>query len=108
MRKETKDETRRQIKADLKASAAKYADHAENTISKLQKAYLKRFSHYNEVLQRPEDVRNKRFGGKVSALFRGRREDLQESELTKPAKSEEGIADITHGFQISLLTQPLN
>ena len=106
MWKETKDEIRRQIKEDLKASAAKYADHAENKISKLQQAYLKKYhpqeySHPTEVSQPPEDVRNKRFGGKVSALFRGRREDLREPELAEPTKSEEGITDITHGFQVS-------
>ena len=45
----------------------------------------------------------------MSALLRGRREDLQEPELVKqvakPAMSK-GIADITHGFQVSLLSQP--
>ena len=34
----------------------------------------------------------------MSALFRGQREDA--------AVSEEGIADITHGFQVRLLSQP--
>ena len=100
MRKETKDETRRQIKEDLKASGAKYADHAENTISRLQKAYLKKYSHYTKASQRPEDAQNNRFGVKVAALFRGRREDLRAPELAKPAKSEEGIANITHGFKL--------
>ena len=31
------------IAADLETSAAKYADHAENIISKLQKAYFKKY-----------------------------------------------------------------
>ena len=106
MPKETKDETRRQIKEDLEASATKYADYAENTISRLQRAYLKKNSHNTEVLQLPEDPQNKRFGGKISALFRGRREDLREPEIAKPSKSEEGIVDITHGFQVSLLSRP--
>ena len=103
MRKETNDKTRKRIEKDLTSSTATYADLVENEISKLQQAYLKKYhpleSHSSEVLQRPEDVRNKRFGGKVSALFRGRREDVREAELAKKvAKSavfEEGIADIT-------------
>ncbi len=83
----------------------KYADYAESTISKLQQAYLKKYypqqyAHSTEVSERPEDVPNKSFGSKVSALFHGRREDLRDPE---PAKSEEGIADITHGFQLGLL-----
>ena len=110
-RKEKKDETRKRIKEDLKASAAKYVDHAENTISELQLAYLKKYypleySHSPEVFHRPEDVRSKWFGSRVSALFRGRREDLREPEAVKPTSSEEGIVDITHGFQVSLLRQP--
>ena len=97
MRKETNDETRSRIERDLKYSTAKYADYAENEISKLQQAYLQKYY----PVQRPEDVRNKKFGGKVSALFRGRRENLRDV-----AVSEEGIADITHGFQVILLSQP--
>ncbi|KAI9453197.1 hypothetical protein BJY52DRAFT_1189751 [Lactarius psammicola] len=89
--KESKGETRERIEEDLKGSATRYADYAEKTISKLQQAYLKKYhprqiSHSTDVSQRPQDVPNKRFGGKVSALFRGRREDLREPE---PAKSEE-------------------
>ncbi|KAH9007776.1 Rho GTPase activation protein [Lactarius deliciosus] len=60
------------IEEDLKESAAEYADHAENTVSKLQQAYFKKY--------------HPRFGVRTSTLFRGRQEDLQESE---PAKSEE-------------------
>lgn len=66
-----------------------YADHAENKISKLQQAYLKKYA--TEASQRPEDVWNKKF--RVSTLFRGRREDLRESEPAKPSTSEEGIPD---------------
>ena len=107
MWKEKNDETRRRIKTDLKASATKYADHAKNTISKLQTAYLKKYSPYTEVLQPPEDIRSKSFGGKVSTLFRGRREDLPEPEAAKPTSSEEGIVDITHGFQVSFTESAL-
>ncbi|KAI9456983.1 hypothetical protein BJY52DRAFT_1187588 [Lactarius psammicola] len=97
--KESKDEIRKRIEEHLKKSAAMYAGHAENTISKLQQAYLKKYhsrqyAHSTDVAQVPQDNPNKRFGGKVSALFRGRQE---------PAKSEEGIADITHGFQLGFL-----
>jgi hypothetical protein len=106
MRKEMKDETRKRIEDDLKASAALYANHAESKISKFQQAYLKKY-HLGplEVLRRP-DGRNQGFGGKMSALFRGRREDLRVPETAYLTKSEEGIADITHGFQVSLLSQP--
>ena len=103
MRKETNDETRKRIEKDLRRSTAKYADHVENEISKLRQAYLKKHhpveSHSTEVLQRPEDVRNKRFGGKVSVLFRGRREDVRKpKQVAKPAVSEEGIVDISQEF----------
>ncbi|KAF8269708.1 Rho GTPase activation protein [Lactarius quietus] len=78
--KESKDETRKRIEEDLKRSADQYADHVENKISKLQEAYMRKhhpqqYSHSTE-----EDVRNKGFGGKVSALFRSRREESRESE----------------------------
>jgi hypothetical protein len=81
-------------------TAANYADHAENEISKLQQAYLKKYypQHSTEDSQHPQDVQNNRFGGNASGLIRGRREDLREPEPAKPAQSEEGIADITHGF----------
>jgi hypothetical protein len=73
----------------ISRTAAKYADHAENKISKLQQAYLKKYypqyAHSTEDSQHPQDVQNKRFGGKVSALFRGRREDLREPEPAKPS-----------------------
>jgi hypothetical protein len=110
VRKETNDRTRQRIGEDLEASTAKYADYAENRISKLQQAYLKKYHpqefRSTEVLQRPEDSRNKRSGSKVSALFGGRREGFRRPELTKPApaKPEEGIANITHGLQVSLLS----
>jgi hypothetical protein len=111
VRKETNEKSRKRIEKGLKESTAKYADHVEKDISKLQQAYLKKYhplkSHSTEVLQRPEDGRNKTFGGKVSALFRGRREEHElAKQIAKPAMSEEGIADTTHGFQVILLSQP--
>ena len=104
IRKETEDQTRKRVEEDLEDSATKYADHAENTILKLQQAYLKKYhprqyAHSNDVSQHHEDAPNRRLSGRVSALFRGRQEDLQGLE----PKSEEGIAHITHGFQLGLL-----
>ncbi|KAH9049291.1 hypothetical protein EDB83DRAFT_2522836 [Lactarius deliciosus] len=91
--KKTKDETRKQIEEDLKESAAQYANYAENTISKLQQAYLKKYypqqyAHSTDTPQRPQDIQTRRFGGKVSVLFRGRREDLREPE-PQAAEAEE-------------------
>ncbi|KAH9168910.1 hypothetical protein EDB89DRAFT_1551647 [Lactarius sanguifluus] len=91
--KETKDETRKRIEEELKGTAAKYADYAENTISKLQRAYLKKYypqqcAHSTDASQCPQDGPNKRFGGKVSALFRSRREDSRDLEPTKSGSEE--------------------
>jgi DNA-binding transcriptional ArsR family regulator len=91
--KELNDETRKRIEEALKGSAAKYADHTENTISKLEQAYLKK-CHPLQYAHSTEDVPNKTFGSRVSTLFRGRQER---------AKSEDGIADITQVFQLGLL-----
>ncbi|KAH9010252.1 hypothetical protein EDB84DRAFT_1136023 [Lactarius hengduanensis] len=87
--KKTKDETRKRIEEDLKESAAQYADYAENTISKLQQAYLKKYypqqyAHSTDTPQRPQDIQTKRFWGKA-------------------AEAEEGIADITHGSVVRQL-----
>ena len=72
---------------------------------KLQQACLKRFhprqyAQSADGSQRPGDVPYSRLTGRVSALFRGWQEDLQGVER---AKSEEGIAGITHGSQFGLL-----
>ncbi|KAI9439458.1 hypothetical protein BJY52DRAFT_529761 [Lactarius psammicola] len=72
MLKEKEDQTRKRVEEDLEDSAAKYADHAENTILKLQQAYLKKH--------------HPRSGGKVSAVFHSPQEDSREPE---PTKSEE-------------------
>ena len=88
-----------QIEKDLKKSAAEYADHAENRISMLQKAYLKKYHPRQHA--HSTAAPNKKFGGKVSTLFRGRRDDSREPEPATPTEFEEGIAHITHGFQLS-------
>ncbi|KAH9165434.1 hypothetical protein EDB89DRAFT_2233423 [Lactarius sanguifluus] len=92
--KESKDERRKRIEENLKRSAALYADHAENKFSKLQQVYLKKYHPHQHarstyMSQRPEDSPNKSFGGKISALFRGRWEDLRDPEPPKPSTSEE-------------------
>ena len=67
IRKETENQTRQRVGKDLEDSAAKYSDHTENTILKLQQTYLKKYHRL------------------------------------EPAKSEEGIANITLGFQFDML-----
>jgi len=96
--KEIEDRTRQRVEEDLEDSAVKYADHAENTIMKLQQAYSKKnnprqYAHSTDGSQRPEDFANRRLSERVSALFRSRQEDLQGQD---PAKSGEGIAYLTH------------
>ncbi|KAF8256585.1 hypothetical protein EI94DRAFT_1765002 [Lactarius quietus] len=90
--KESNDETRKRIEEDLRISAAKYADYAENTISRLQQAYLKKYTqqdaHTTDVV--PLVVPNKRFGGKVSSLFR-----RSQSQTQEPSKYKDGIANIS-------------
>ena len=115
IRKEVKDKTRSRINRNLKISASIYADHAEKNISKLQQAYLKknRSQHYAYsayVSQRLQEVplpvadSNKRFGKRMSALFRGQRESQREPG---PAPSEEGIVNVTIRFQLGLPNQCL-
>jgi len=103
--KETSNETRKQTRKDLRESAAKYADHAEKEVSKLQREYLRRFypQEFSHSIgsQRSSDSPNKRFGGKVSTLFRGRREREPEEPVSGVPK--EGIVDVAHEFQLGLL-----
>jgi hypothetical protein len=108
--KEANAKTRKRIENDLKSSAMGYADRAENKLSKLQKAYLRKYqpqqhAYSGNVSQHPQDAPNKRFG-RVSALFRGRRDHLREHESARPAPSDEGNADVTKSF-LGLLNQPL-
>jgi hypothetical protein len=98
-RKKTENQTRKRVEEDLEDSAAKYADHAENKILKLQQAYLKKYhprqyAHSDDGSQRAESRQLGVLSSRFSALFRGRQEDLQGLE---PAKSDEGIVNITHG-----------
>ncbi|KAH9165433.1 hypothetical protein EDB89DRAFT_2076851 [Lactarius sanguifluus] len=96
--KESTDETRKRIGEDLKGSAARYAEYAENRISKLQQAYFKKlhpqqYANFIEDSQRPQNVPNKRFGDKVAALFRG----LWEPEPARPSTSREVSDDDCRG-----------
>jgi hypothetical protein len=98
------DRKRKRVEDDLKRSTSAYADHAENTISKLQQAYLKKYQsqqydYFSDASQNPQDVPNNGFVSRVSSLVRGSWEDWQ-------IPSEEGITDFTHGFQLGLLNRP--
>ncbi|KAF8269718.1 Rho GTPase activation protein [Lactarius quietus] len=89
--KETEDQTRKRVEEVLQDSAANYANHAENTIMKLQQAYLKRYNPRQyaqspDASQLPGDTPYTRFSGRFSALFRGPQEVLQ---VPEPVKSEE-------------------
>jgi hypothetical protein len=104
--KESNNEIRNRMKDNLNMSASAYADYAENTVSKLQQAYSKKYqrqqhAHSTSTSQHPQDVPNKRPPNRnvVSALFRGRREDRREPEPAKAAPADEGIANVTvtHG-----------
>ena len=82
-----------------------YADHAESKISKLQGAYLRKYlppeyARSTEVSQHAQGIATKSFGGVMSTLFRGRWEDLQDSERAPPT---EGTAIYVHRFQLGLL-----
>ncbi|KAH9029688.1 hypothetical protein EDB85DRAFT_1509515 [Lactarius pseudohatsudake] len=85
--------TRKRVEEGLEKSAAKYADHAENTILKLQQAYLKKhnprqYAQSTDVSQYSQDVPNRRFGNKASAQFGGRQKNVGGPE---PSKSEEAL-----------------
>lgn len=66
----------------------------------MKKHLSQQYGYSIEVSQRPQDVPNKNFGGKISALFRGRG-----PELAKPAQSEEGILPM--GFKLVYSLSPL-
>jgi hypothetical protein len=83
--KEVNDKRRKIIKNNLKTSASRYADYAENRVWKLQQAHSRKYqpqqyTHSANVSQRPQDVPDKRLRRKarrkVSALSRSQQEDL--------------------------------
>jgi hypothetical protein len=108
VRKESNDKTREAIENNLKISTTWYADHAENSVSKLLQAYSRKYQPQQyassaNVSPRPQDVPNKKFGRRMSALFRGQREDQREPKPSEATPSDEGIADVTCGYQLGLL-----
>ncbi|KAN0140313.1 hypothetical protein V8E53_002209 [Lactarius tabidus] len=92
--KESNDKTREAIENNLKISTSWYADHAENSVSKLLQEYSRKYQPQKyassaNVSQRPQDVPNKKFRRRMSALFRGQREDQQEPKPTEATPSNE-------------------
>ena len=90
---------------DLAGSASWYADHAENEISQLQQAYLRKYQpqHYTysaNVEQRFQDDQYDRFGSMRSASYSLPASYRQGFESASAAPSEESIADVTHAFQL--------
>ncbi|KAH8989353.1 hypothetical protein EDB86DRAFT_2831605 [Lactarius hatsudake] len=92
--KEMKDKTLR--KTSGMGTAAKYANYAENMISKLQRAHLKKY-YPQQCVQLGAIQHFAMFGGKagkVLALFCDQQEDLQVPGPTM-SESEEGL-DLPH------------
>ena len=90
---------------DLDGSASWYADHAENEVSQLQQAYMRKYqpqqyAYSSNVSQRPQDDQYDRFGSMRSASFSLPASCWQGFESASAAPSEEGIADVTHAFQL--------
>ena len=98
-------------KSNLDKSTSLYADHAENKVSNLQQAYLRKYqsqqyAYSTNVSRRPQDIPSKRFGSRVPTLFRGRREQGREASEQASEPSDEGSADATYGFQLGLRDHP--
>lgn len=74
---------------DLTESASDYANFAENRISKLQLAYLKKY-YPRQYSQFSQDAPNKKLGGKKSVASH-----RQQSIMLEPAQSDDGIGNIS-------------
>ena len=103
--KESNDEIRYRMMNNLNVSASCYADHAENKVSRLQQAYLRKYqpqkyAYSANVSQRPQDDQYDRFGSMRSASFSLPASCWQGFESASAAPSEGGIADVTHAFQL--------
>jgi hypothetical protein len=103
--KEWNDNTKEWIEDNLKESASRYADHAENRLSQLQQAYSRKYqsqkcAYSANVSQRPQDVLSKWFWSSLSTPIRSWREPQQEPEPAKAIPSEEGITDVSHGLSL--------
>ena len=89
---------------DLYGSASWYARHAENKVSRLQQAYLRkyqpqRYAYSANVSQRPQEDPYDEFGSMSSAPY-GLPKYWQGFESASAVPSDEGIADVTHSFQL--------
>lgn len=74
---------------DLTESAKDYANFAENAISELQLAYLKKY-YPRQYSQSSQDAPNKNLGGKKPGTSR-----RQQSVMLEPALSDDGIGNIS-------------
>ena len=89
-------------KRNLEKSALLYADHAENKVSNLQQAYLRKYqsqqyAYSANVSPRPQDIPSKRFGSRVPALF------LVGGKLLSLLMK---VVHVTYGFQLGLRDKP--
>ncbi|KAH9033843.1 hypothetical protein EDB84DRAFT_1561580 [Lactarius hengduanensis] len=107
---ETGDQTRRRIEENLKNSAADYADHAENTISKLQQTYLKKYhlGDHNHSTISLQQVSNRKFG--VKDLFRNpnRRVESEESVFEDDCRKAVRIINIIRSTRAENLEDGYN
>ena len=106
--KETNNYLKKWNKNNLKISASRYIDHAENRILKLQQAYSRRYQPQQNasspnVSQSLQDVPRKSSANGMSNPFRSWWENKQEP--AQVTSSEEGNADVRaiHRFQLGLL-----
>lgn len=106
--KESLAQTRKRLKEELRKSAEDYANHAESTLSKLGRVYLKKYQDYvrpAEVPRRTPDpsTSNKKIGSRFSSLFRGRREtEATEADVAEPEEvvSEDDCRKTVHSLNI--------
>ena len=82
---------RKQMEEDLTKSASDYANLAENTISKLQQAYLKKY-HPRHYSQSTQDPLNKWVRDKESGPSHRQQGVMPETEF---AQSDDGIGKIS-------------
>ena len=89
---------------DLYGSTSWYARHAENKVSWLQQAYMRkyqpqRYAYSANVSQRPQEDPYDEFGSMSSAPY-GLPKYWQVFESASAVPTDEGIADVTHSFQL--------
>lgn len=79
------------METNLTESASNYARYAEDTISTLQKAYLKKY-HPRQYSHSTQDAPNIKPEGKKSGASRQQKIMLE----TEPAQSDDGITDLSN------------